>query len=74
MRFPSKVTSYSDSLLPIAAEFAQRIQKEGGQVLPLFQYAKQKGVDSSDFFQTLDFLFMIGKIEIHQDKEVVYVG
>lgn len=74
MRFPSKVTSYAESLLPVAAEFEQRIRREGGQVLPLFQYAKHKGIDTADFFQALDFLFMIGKISIRHDKEVVYVG
>lgn len=74
MRFPGKVTSYNESILPLATEFAKIIQREGGQVLPLFQYAQHKGIDTADFFQTLDFLFMIGKIEIRHDKEVVYVG
>lgn len=74
MRFPSKVTPYKDSLLPLAAELSQKIQREGGQVLPLFQYARHQGVDMSDFVQILDFLFMIGKIEIRNGKELVYVG
>ena len=74
MRFPSKVTSYNESILPLASSMAKHVTKEGVSVLDLFQRARKEGIGIADFFQILDFLFMIGTVTLNQNKEVCHVG
>lgn len=74
MRFPSKVTPFGESILPLAGEFLKQIPNVGIPVHRLFQHAQKMEIGTSDFFQVLDFLFMIGKIEITPAKEVRHVG
>lgn len=72
MRFPSKVTPYSESILPLAGKLIERIPPQGLSVLELFVLSKNLGGCTSDFFQILDFLFMIGKIKLNENKEICY--
>jgi hypothetical protein len=74
VRFPSKVTPYGESILPMAGELMERIPRDGLSVLELFRYSKTKGCSTSDFFQILDFLYMIGRLEVNRNKEVCHVG
>lgn len=74
MRFPSKVTPYGESILPMAGELIERIPCDGLSVLELFRYSKVKGCSTSDFFQILDFLYMIGRLDVNENKEVCHVG
>ena len=74
MRFPSKVTPYNESILPLAGELLERVPTKGISVLGLFQYAKKQKMNLDEFFQTLDFLFAIGSVTLNQNKEVCHVG
>lgn len=74
MKFPSKVTPYSESILPIAGKLLEHIPRDGLSVFDLFRFLKAQGCSASDFFQILDFLFMIGRVELNAKKEICHVG
>ena len=74
MRFPSKVTPYGESILPLAGRLIKRIPPKGLSVLELFRLAKSLGCDTTDFFQILDFLFMIGRVKFNENKEICHAG
>ena len=74
MRFPSKVTPYGESILPMAGKLVKRIPNEGLSLFELFRFSKTQECSTSDFFQILDFLFMIGRVKLNQNKEICHAG
>lgn len=74
MRFPSKVTPYAESILPMAVKLWKEIPREGISVFDLFHSSKNQKWSTSDFFQILDFLFMIGRVKFTNNKEICNVG
>lgn len=73
MKLPNKVTSYSESILPLTVQLANRIKDGDGNITRLFHECGI-GTDIADFISALDILFLTDKIELSDNGEVCYVG
>lgn len=72
MRLPSKVTPYRNSTLSKFPAVLSIIQQHDITPIELYSMVKSRGIDMADFVEILDCLFMLGKIELYPDKEVLH--
>lgn len=71
MRFPSKVTSYQDSILSKFDIVMSQIEKKDIKPALLYKKLKNKVSDPGEFIEILDCLYALGKIEIiGEEKEL----
>ena len=74
MKFPSKVTSYQESILSKFSIVLSYLEKENIKPSLLYKKIKNKGSDTGEFVEILDCLYALGKIEIvGEEKELHYV-
>lgn len=75
MRFPSKVTSYNESIFPAALVLAKTLQRGDMTVLALFRESYSSINNISDYFAALEILFALDKIQLSDRQgELHYVG
>lgn len=76
MLFPSKVTSYKESIFPDVVSMAQVIkQLQHCSVLELYKSFQPEGRDINKFIDALVFLFATSKIDFDKTSgEVFYVN
>ena len=73
MKLPSKITPYSESLLPQLVRILELAQKE--DLKPSDILSKAKKMSSSEILECLDILFALGMIELSADgRSLHYVG
>ena len=72
MRLPSKVTPYRKSTLSKFPVVLSCLQQEDISPIDLFCKVKGRGIDMADFVEILDCLFMLGRIELYPEKEVLH--
>lgn len=72
MRLPSKVTPYKKSTLSKFPVVLSYLQQADMSPIDLFMKVKNRGIDMADFVEILDCLFMLGKIELCPEKEVLH--
>ena len=65
MLFPSKVTSFNESVLPDVMYVAKCIRGRTITASALFEEVRYKIKDIDDFFIALEILFAIGKIQFN---------
>lgn len=69
MRFPNKVISYKNSILPKLPLLLDKLTKRDYDVITLYHELNKK-MSASDFINGLDCLFALGKITL--DKGVLH--
>lgn len=72
MRLPSKVTPYRKSTLSKFPVVLALLQQQDMSPIDLFNKVKGRGIDMADFVEVLDCLFMLEKIELYPEKEVLH--
>ena len=73
MRFPSKVTSYKESIIskfPIILSF---LKSEKMSLLDLYRKTKSKVSDVKEFIEILDCLYILEKIDLEENGVIYYV-
>ncbi|MGF3066977.1 ABC-three component system middle component 7 [Facklamia sp. P12950] len=73
MKFPSKVTSYQDSVFPKITIILDTVHNEPMEVIKLFNQTKKKFDNINDFIEVLVILFAIKKINLNKEGVIYYV-
>ena len=74
MKFPSKVTSYQESIMSKFSVVLSYLEKENIKPSLLYKKIRTKVSDPGEFVEILDCLFALGKIEmVGEEKELHYV-
>jgi len=71
MRLPSKVNTFSDSVIALFAPILDRLEKQDMTPRELFAVTKTKVSEISIYLDALDCLFALGKIQIPEGTEVL---
>ncbi len=72
MKLPNKLFTVKESCIgrfPLVLEIVKR--KDVG-VLTLYEITKKQFSSTSDFIETLDALFYLGKITLNEKMEIIY--
>lgn len=72
MRLPSKVTPYRKSTLSKFPIVLSTLREQDMSPIDLFVKVKGRGIDMADFVEILDCLYMLEKIELYPEKEVLH--
>jgi hypothetical protein len=72
MRLPSKVTPYKSSTLKKFPLVLEKLQECDLPPNELYKKVKGGGLKLAEFIEILDCLFVLGKIELIPDKEVIH--
>jgi len=71
MRMPSKVNSFSDSVISLFAPILERLEKRDMTPHDLLVATRTRVSEISIFLDALDCLYKLGKIEIPEGTEVL---
>lgn len=71
MRMPSKVNTFSDSVIALFTPILEKLEKRNMTPHELLVAMKTKVSDISVFLDALDCLYKLGKIEIPEGTEVL---
>ena len=71
MRMPSKVNSYSDSVISLFAPILEKLEERDMIPHELLEATRTKVSEISVFLDALDCLYKLGQIEIHEGMEVL---
>ena len=71
MRMPSKVNSFSDSVIALFAPILEKLEKRDMAPHDLLIATRTKVSEISIFLDALDCLYKLGKIEIPEGTEVL---
>lgn len=71
MRMPSKVNSYSDSVIALFAPILEKLEKQDMTPHELLEATRTKVSEISVFLDALDCLYKLGQIEIPEGMEVL---
>lgn len=75
MRLPSKVTSYKNSTFAKFPVILSALKERDMRPEELYKKVKSKTFDAGEFIEVMDCLYMLGKVEFVQGREVLhYVG
>lgn len=71
MRFPSKVTSYRESILSKFPIILSLLKNEDLSLVDLYKKTRSKFSDVKEFMETLDCLYILEKIELNEENGVI---
>lgn len=71
MRMPSKVNSYSDSVIALFAPILEKLEEQDMTPHELLEATRTKVSEISIFLDALDCLYKLGQIEIPEGMEVL---
>lgn len=71
MRMPSKVNSYSDSVIALFAPILEKLEERDMTPHELLEATRTKVSEISVFLDALDCLYKLGQIEIPEGMEVL---
>ena len=71
MILPSKLFTYSQSVLPKMVILIKEIKKRDQGVLELFQQVQDEFDGVDEFVETLDGLYALGKIELDSNRRAL---
>jgi hypothetical protein len=71
MRMPSKVNSYSDSVISLFAPILEKLEERDMIPHELLEATRTKVSEISVFLDALDCLYKLGQIEIPEGMEVL---
>ena len=72
MKLPNKLFTVKESCIGRFPLLLDIVQKKNIGVLALFEITKKYFSSTSDFVETLDALFYLGKITLNEKSEVIY--
>lgn len=72
MKLPSKVTSYTESILSKLCPILNLLCHKNMQIYELYIETKDCYISYSDFIDALDCLFALGKLEFLENEEVLH--
>ena len=72
MKLPSKVTAYKDSVLAKIPLVLQKLQSGDMHVLELYKQTKKQYSCISEYFDVLDCLYALNKIEYFEQERVLH--
>ena len=72
MKLPNKLFTVKESCIGKFPQVLDIVQKRTLSVLSLYEITKKYFSSSSDFVETLDALFYLGKITLNEKSEVIY--
>lgn len=72
MRLPSKVTPYRKSILSKFPAVLAALREKDMSPNELYAKVKNKGISMADYMEILDSLFLLNKIELISEKEVLH--
>jgi len=72
MNLPSKTVNYSESVLSKFPVVLQKLPHDGINATTLYFAVSDKMRNVSEFINVLDCLYVLGKIEIDNDKEMLH--
>ena len=72
MKLPNKLFTVKESCIGRFPLLLDIVQKKNIGVLVLFEITKNYFSSTSDFVETLDALFYLGKITLNEKSEVIY--
>ncbi len=73
MKLPSKITSYTESILSKIIPVISVVETKDLTVKELYNETKQYFNDIEEYIDTIDCLFAIGKIILLKDRVIHYV-
>lgn len=71
MRFPSKTTTYSGSVLSKFPIMLDLLVEQDMIPVELYKTTRTKVEDVGEFLEIVDCLYLLGKIELVPDREVL---
>ena len=71
MRFPSKTTTYSGSVLSKFPIMLDLLVEQDMTPVELYKTTRTKVEDVGEFLEIVDCLYLLGKIELVPDREVL---
>lgn len=75
MKLPNKLFSVNESCIGTFPIILEILQKENISVFDLYQKVKKKFNSVTDYIETLDALFYLGKIDLYANtEELKYVN
>ena len=72
MKMPSKVNSFSDSVIALFAPILEKLEERDMTPHELLEATKTKVLEISVFLDALDCLYKLGRIEIPDGTEVLH--
>lgn len=72
MKLPNKLFTVKESCIGKFPQVLGIVQKRTLSVLSLYEITKKYFSSASDFVETLDALFYLGKITLNEKSEVIY--
>ena len=72
MKFPSKFVTYKNSIISKFPLFLSFLDDCDHSISELYNHVKSKIDGYHEFIDILDCLFMLGKIEFDESKEVIH--
>ena len=72
MKMPSKVNSFSDSVIALFTPILERLEERGMTPHELLEATRTKVSEMSIFLDALDCLYKLGQIEIPEGTEVLH--
>lgn len=72
MKLPNKLFTVKESCIGKFPLVLDIVQKRNLSVLSLYEITKKYFSSASDFVETLDALFYLGKITLNEKSEVIY--
>ncbi len=72
MKFPNKVTSYNESILPIIVEILNYLKSKPSNITELYLHLKKKQVAFVDFTDAMDCAYALGKIDMDKTTGRIY--
>lgn len=72
MRLPSKVTPYSQSILPKLPPILKELKQHDRSPLGLYKTVKGKFKDINEYIEALDCLYALKKVELLYPEEVLH--
>jgi len=72
VRLPSKVTPYRKSILSKFPVVLTALSSQDMSPNELYTKVKSKGISMADYIEILDSLFLLNKIELIPEKEVLH--
>lgn len=72
MKMPSKVNSFSDSVIALFTPILEKLEEQDMTPHELLEATRTKVSEISIFIDALDCLYKLGKIEIPEGTEVLH--
>lgn len=73
MKFPNKVISYKESVLPKFPVILSALQSNDMTPQELYRKMKSKVASIGEFVEIIDCLYILGKVELLESEELHYV-